>query len=98
MTPDISSRSINAVFGDRYFLSDGSVSQLTGNDGTRLAEWLKEYTPGDIVIGSCLMNKTDGVLNGNIYNLSLIHIEMCIRDRVKLQVQAGGKRGRHIQE
>lgn len=61
---------INAVFGDRYFLSDGSVSQLTGNDGTRIAEWLKEYTPGDIVIGSCLMNKTDGVLNGNIYNFS----------------------------
>lgn len=59
---------INAVFGDRYFLSDGSVPQLTGNDGTRIAEWLKEYTPGDIVIGSCLMNKTDGVLNGNIYN------------------------------
>lgn len=59
---------INAVFGDRYFLSDGSVWQLTGNDGTRIAEWLKEYTPGDIVIGSCLMNKTDGVLNGNIYN------------------------------
>ena len=61
---------INAVFGDRYFLSDGSVQQLTGNDGTRIAEWLKEYTPGDIVIGSCLMNKTDGVLNGNIYNFS----------------------------
>ena len=61
---------INAVFGDRYFLSDGSVPQLTGNDGTRIAEWLKEYTPGDIVIGSCLMNKTDGVLNGNIYNFS----------------------------
>ena len=59
---------INAVFGDRYFLSDGSVAQLTGNDGTRIAEWLKEYTPGDIVIGSCLMNKTDGALNGNIYN------------------------------
>ena len=59
---------VNAVFGDRYFLSDGSVAQLTGNDGTRIAEWLKEYTPGDIVIGSCLMNKTDGVLNGNIYN------------------------------
>lgn len=61
---------INAVFGDRYFLSDGSVPQLTGNDGTRIAEWLKEYTPGDIVIGSCLMNKTDGVLNGNIYNFA----------------------------
>lgn len=61
---------INAVFGDRYFLSDGSVSQLTGNDGTRIAEWLKEYTPGDIVIGSCLMNKTDGALNGNIYNFA----------------------------
>lgn len=61
---------INAVFGDRYFLSDGSVPQLTGNDGTQIAEWLKEYTPGDIVIGSCLMNKTDGVLNGNIYNFS----------------------------
>lgn len=59
---------VNAVFGDRYFLSDGSVAQLTGNDGTQIAEWLKEYTPGDIVIGSCLMNKTDGVLNGNIYN------------------------------
>lgn len=64
----VSLNTINAVFGDRYFLSDGSVSQLTGNDGTRIAEWLKEYTPGDIVIGSCLMNKTDGVLNGNIYN------------------------------
>lgn len=61
---------VNAVFGDRYFLSDGSVAQLTGNDGTRIAEWLKEYTPGDIVIGSCLMNKTDGVLNGNIYNFA----------------------------
>ena len=61
---------INAVFGDRYFLSDGSVPQLTGNDGTQIAEWLKEYTPGDIVIGSCLMNKTDGVLNGNIYNFA----------------------------
>lgn len=61
---------INAVFGDRYFLSDGSVPQLTGNDGTRIAEWLKEYTPGDIVIGSCLMNKTDGAMNGNIYNFS----------------------------
>ena len=61
---------INAVFGDRYFLSDGSVPQLTGNNGTQIAEWLKEYTPGDIVIGSCLMNKTDGVLNGNIYNFS----------------------------
>lgn len=61
---------INAVFGDRYFLSDGSVPQLTGNDGTQIAEWLKEYTPGDIVIGSCLMNKTDGALNGNIYNFS----------------------------
>lgn len=61
---------INAVFGDRYFLSDGSVLQLTGNDGTQIAEWLKEYTPGDIVIGSCLMNKTDGVLNGNIYNFT----------------------------
>lgn len=62
--------SVNAVFGDRYFLSDGSVAQLTGNDGTRIAEWLKEYTPGDIVIGSCLMNKTDGVLNGSIYNFT----------------------------
>jgi hypothetical protein len=59
---------LDAVFGDRYFLSDGSVAHLTGNDGTQIAEWLKEYTPGDIVIGSCLMNKTDGVLNGNIYN------------------------------
>ena len=67
---NVSLNTINAVFGDRYFLSDGSVSQLTGNDGTRIAEWLKEYTPGDIVIGSCLMNKTDGVLNGNIYNFS----------------------------
>ena len=66
----VSLNTINAVFGDRYFLSDGSVSQLTGNDGTRIAEWLKEYTPGDIVIGSCLMNKTDGVLNGDIYNFS----------------------------
>ena len=66
----VSLNTINAVFGDRYFLSDGSVSQLTGNDGTRIAEWLKEYTPGDIVIGSCLMNKTDGVLNGSIYNFS----------------------------
>ena len=66
----VSLNTINAVFGDRYFLSDGSVSQLTGNDGTRIAEWLKEYTPGDIVIGSCLMNRTDGVLNGNIYNFS----------------------------
>lgn len=66
----VSLNTINAVFGDRYFLSDGSVSQLTGNDGTRIAEWLKGYTPGDIVIGSCLMNKTDGVLNGNIYNFS----------------------------
>lgn len=66
----VSLNTINAVFGDRYFLSDGSVAQLTGNDGTRIAEWLKEYTPGDIVIGSCLMNKTDGVLNGNIYNFS----------------------------
>ena len=66
----VSLNTINAVFGDRYFLSDGSVSQLTGNDGTRIAEWLKEYTPGDIVIGSCLMNKTDGVLNGNIYNFT----------------------------
>lgn len=66
----ISLNTINAVFGDRYFLSDGSVSQLTGNDGTRIAEWLKEYTPGDIVIGSCLMNKTDGAFNGNIYNFS----------------------------
>lgn len=64
----ISLNTINAVFGDRYFLSDGSVPKLTGNDGTRIAEWLKEHTPGDIVIGSCLMNKTDGVLNGNIYN------------------------------
>lgn len=64
----VSLNTVNAVFGDRYFLSDGSVAQLTGNDGTRIAEWLKEYTPGDIVIGSCLMNKTDGVLNGNIYN------------------------------
>ena len=61
---------INAVFGDRYFLSDGSVSQLSGNDGARIAEWLKNYTPGDIVIGSCLMNKTDGASNGNIYNFS----------------------------
>lgn len=61
---------INSVFGDRYFLSDGSVAQLLGNDGTRIAEWLKKYTPGDIVIGSCLMNKTDGVLNGNIYNFT----------------------------
>ena len=66
----VSLNTINAVFGDRYFLSDGSVSQLTGNDGTRIAEWLKEHTPGDVVIGSCLMNKTDGVLNGNIYNFS----------------------------
>lgn len=66
----VSLNTVNAVFGDRYFLSDGSVSQLTGNDGTRIAEWLKEYTPGDIVIGSCLMNKTDGVLNGNIYNFT----------------------------
>lgn len=66
----VSLNTINAVFGDRYFLSDGSVSQLTGNDGTRIAEWLKEYTPGDIVIGSCLMNKTDGALNGNIYNFA----------------------------
>lgn len=66
----VSLNTINAVFGDRYFLSDGSVPQLTGNDGTQIAEWLKEYTPGDIVIGSCLMNKTDGVLNGNIYNFS----------------------------
>ena len=66
----VSLNTINAVFGDRYFLSDGSVSQLTGNDGTRIAEWLKEYTSGDIVIGSCLMNKTDGALNGNIYNFS----------------------------
>lgn len=66
----VSLNTINAVFGDRYFLSDGSVLQLTGNDGTRIAEWLKEYTPGDIVIGSCLMNKTDGVLNGNIYNFT----------------------------
>lgn len=64
----VSLNTVNAVFGDRYFLSDGSVAQLIGNDGTRIAEWLKEYTPGDIVIGSCLMNKTDGVLNGNIYN------------------------------
>ena len=61
---------INAVFGDRFFLSDGSVSQIAGNDGTQIAEWLKDYTPGDVVIGSCLMNKTDGVLNGNIYNFS----------------------------
>lgn len=66
----VSLNTVNAVFGDRYFLSDGSVAQLTGNDGTRIAEWLKEYTPGDIVIGSCLMNKTDGVLNGNIYNFT----------------------------
>lgn len=66
----VSLNTITAVFGDRYFLSDGSVAQLTGNDGTRIAEWLKEYTPGDIVIGSCLMNKTDGVLNGNIYNFA----------------------------
>lgn len=67
---DVALNTINAVFGDRFFLSDGSVLQLTGNDGTRIAEWLKEYTPGDIVIGSCLMNKTDGVLNGNIYNFA----------------------------
>lgn len=66
----VSLNTVNAVFGDRYFLSDGSVAQLTGNDGTRIAEWLKEYTPGDIVIGSCLMNKTDGALNGNIYNFT----------------------------
>ena len=66
----VSLNTVNAVFGDRYFLSDGSVAQLTGNDGTRIAEWLKEYTPGDIVIGSCLMNKTDGALNGNIYNFN----------------------------
>lgn len=66
----VSLNTVNSVFGDRYFLSDGSVAQLTGNDGTRIAEWLKEYTPGDIVIGSCLMNKTDGVLNGNIYNFA----------------------------
>lgn len=66
----VSLNTVNAVFGDRYFLSDGSVAQLIGNDGTRIAEWLKEYTPGDIVIGSCLMNKTDGVLNGNIYNFA----------------------------
>ena len=66
----VSLNTVNAVFGDRYFLSDGSVAQLTGNDGTRIAEWLKEYTPGDIVIGSCLMNKTDGALNGNIYNFA----------------------------
>lgn len=66
----VSLNTINAVFGDRYFLSDGSVPLFTGNDGTRIAEWLKEYTPGDIVIGSCLMNKTDGVLNGNIYNFA----------------------------
>lgn len=67
---NVSLNTVNAVFGDRYFLSDGSVAQLTCNDGTRIAEWLKEYTPGDIVIGSCLMNKTDGVLNGNIYNFA----------------------------
>lgn len=66
----VSLNTVNAVFGDRYFLSDGSVAQLTGNDGTRIAEWLKEHTPGDIVIGSCLMNKTDGVLNGDIYNFA----------------------------
>lgn len=66
----VSLNTVNAVFGDRYFLSDGSVAQLIGNDGTRIAEWLKEHTPGDIVIGSCLMNKTDGVLNGNIYNFA----------------------------
>ena len=67
---DVALNNINAVFGDRFFLSDGSVSQITGNDGTQIAEWLKDYTPGDVVIGSCLMNKTDGVLNGNIYNFS----------------------------
>ena len=67
---DVALNTINAVFGDRFFLSDGSVSQITGNDGTQIAEWLKDYTPGDVVIGSCLMNKTDGVLNGNIYNFS----------------------------
>ena len=67
---DVAINTINAVFGDRFFLSDGSVSQIIGNDGTQIAEWLKDYTPGDIVIGSCLMNKTDGVLNGNIYNFS----------------------------
>lgn len=67
---DLALNTINAVFGDRYFLSDGSVSQLSGNDGNKIARWLKDYTPGDIVIGSCLMNKTDGVLNGNIYNFT----------------------------
>lgn len=67
---DVALNTINAVFGDRFFLSDGSVSQIAGNDGTQIAEWLKDYTPGDVVIGSCLMNKTDGVLNGNIYNFS----------------------------
>jgi hypothetical protein len=67
---DVAVNTINAVFGDRFFLSDGSVSQIIGNDGTQIAEWLKDYTPGDVVIGSCLMNKTDGVLNGNIYNFS----------------------------
>lgn len=65
---NVSLNTINAVFGDRYFLSDGFVPQLTGNDGIQIAEWLKKYTPGDIVIGSCLMNKTDGAFNGNIYN------------------------------
>jgi hypothetical protein len=67
---DVALNTINAVFGDRFFLSDGSVSQIAGNDGTQIAEWLKDYTPGDVVIGSCLMNKTDGALNGNIYNFS----------------------------
>ena len=67
---DVALNTINAVFGDRFFLSDGSVSQIAGNDGTQIAEWLKDYTPGDVVIGSCLMNKTDGVVNGNIYNFS----------------------------
>jgi hypothetical protein len=67
---DVALNTINAVFGDRFFLSDGSVSQIAGNDGTQIAEWLKDYTPGDVVIGSCLMNKTDGTLNGNIYNFS----------------------------
>lgn len=67
---DVALNTINAVFGDRFFLSDGSVSQIAGNNGTQITEWLKDYTPGDVVIGSCLMNKTDGVLNGNIYNFS----------------------------
>lgn len=65
---DISS--INSIFGDRFFLSDGSAQQLVGNDGNEIASWLKDYEPGDIVIGSCLMNRTDGILNGNIYNFT----------------------------